>query len=738
MKLFYSLLFFFFIYNLQAQSKKYYRNAFMDINGLCVGMYPISEEEAMTMNYYVFEFDTINRLYDVKSCKMDDAVGVYSSILNGIRLSYIYKENQVQIQSYVEGEDLEELYEPNSFYWEVKYNSDRKAKSITTFEISEFDDEYFEEKGQVIFSYNEKGDLISLNVSGINPIYFGEGKAKTVSVKLNLNQQIIEEEYEFLDEVESNEIIKVEHLFNEKGNLIFEKKYDRNNNLTEIEPSIYFKQFDYDTIGYLSQVANYSKFNKIISRSEFENDLSKIQPSIIQFQNDTRGNLLSIQFFNENRAPFFVEDSIFNIQFAYDSLNNMISKFNYGVNNKLVVDRDGFSGQKFKYHEIGRVSEESFFGVNQLPIINTHGVHKIIYEFDSYDFTNAELYLNENGEPTEDFSGAHRYEFEYVYDDEGYGKKLIKAFDKNLNFIGIDEESELDGETIKYRIVLNDNSLIIKECWFDSLTKPFELPEGFHKVEYKYNLDDILLEEAYFDAKNQLKIIPTKGYAKKTITMDDTLNLVKEIRFYDQNLNLYRNLDSVAVIQFKYNSSNLLIEKIQLEEFEKPITNVTCFFKEINSYDLSGNLIETSYFNSKNKLMEDQFGFAIYKFVYDGYLLKQKSFYSKKKKLKIDSKNVAIYIYDYDENGNLIREQYKNPKNKFCETIDSVGSIIISYYPNQLLKSVEARNLAGNLVQTKLEGKLCARIEYIYSTEENDISKKYYSISNQEIEEGHE
>jgi hypothetical protein len=738
MKLFYSLLFFFFIFNLQAQSKKYFRNAFMDINGLCVGMYPISEEEAMTMNYYVFEFDTINRLYDVKSCKMDDAVGFYSPILNGIRLSYNYNESQVQIQSYLEGDDLEALYEPNSFYWEVKYNSERRVNSITTFEISEFDNEYFEEKGQVVYSYNENGELISMHVTGINPFYFGEGKAKTVAVKLNSNKQLTEENYEFLDEVESNEIVKVEHFFNEKGALVFEKKYNRENNLTEIEPFIYYKQFEYDTNGYISQITNYSNINYFRTNGEIENDFSKNQPSIIRYQNDARGNLLLIQFYNQNKEPFFVEDSIFKIQFIYDSLNNVISKFNYGLNNTTVVDKRGYSGQKYKYHEIGRISEESFFGINQLPIINSHGVHKVIYEFDSYDFTNAELYLNENNEPTEDYSGAHRYEFEYIYDDEGYGKKMIKAYDKNLNFLGVDEESELDGVTIKYRIVLNDNSLIIKESWFDSLTKPLALPEGFHKVEYKYNLDDILLEESFFDTKNILTNIPVKGYAKKTIILDDSLNLLREIRFYDQNLILCRNLDSVAVLLFKYNTSNLLVEKIQLDEFEKPITNITCFYKEMNNYDLSGNLVETAYYNSKNKLMEDQFGFAIYRFVYEGYLLKQKSFYSKKKKLKVDSKNVAIYLFDYDANKNLILEQYKNTKNKYCETIDSVGKIIIKYYPNQSIQSVESRNLAGNLVQTKLEGKLCARIEYFYDSDENEQTIKYFSTSNQEIEEGHE
>ena len=738
MKLFYSLFFFFLIYNLQAQSKKYYRNAYMDVNGMCVGMYPITEDEAMTMNYYVFEFDTINRLYDVKSCKMDDASGIYSPILNGIRLSYIYKENQVQIQAYVEGENLEELYEPNNFYWEVNYNASHSVNSITTFEISEYDEEFFEEKGQVIYSYNEIGELISLNVSGINPFYFGEGKAKTVSIKLNSNKQLIEEYYDFLDEVESNEIVKVEHLFNEKGNLIYEKKFNRSNTLTEIEPSIYFKKIDYDTNGYCNQITNYSINNSILSRNEFDNDISKIQPSIIQYQNDLRGNLLSIQFYNENIDPFFVEDSIFSIQFIFDSLNNIISKFNYGINNKTVIDKKGFSGQKFKYHEIGRVSEESFFGLNQLPTVNSHGVHKMIYEFDSYDFTNAELYLNENDEPTEDYSGAHRYEFEYVYDDEGYGKKLIKAYDKNLNFIGIDEEIELEGETIKYRIVLNDNSLIIKESWFDSLTKPMEFNEGFHKVEYNYNLNDILVEERYFDLKNQLKFIPAKGYAKKTIRVDDTLNLEREIRYFDQNLKLCLNLDSIAVVKLKYNSSNLLVERILLDEFENPITNINCFYKELNNYDLSGNLIETAYYNSKNKLMEDRFGFAIYRFVYDGFLLKEKSFYSKKKKLKLDNKNVAIYVFEHDTNGNLIKEQYKNCKKIFTETIDSVASISISYYPNQLIKNIEARNLIGDLVNTELEGKICARIEYVYGTEGNEISIKYFSSSNQQLEEGHE
>ena len=73
---------------LSAQTKKYYRNAYLNALGNCIGMYPISEDEAASMNYYVFEYDTINRLYDVKSCKMDESIGVYSEVLKGIRLTY--------------------------------------------------------------------------------------------------------------------------------------------------------------------------------------------------------------------------------------------------------------------------------------------------------------------------------------------------------------------------------------------------------------------------------------------------------------------------------------------------------------------------------------------------------------------------------------------------------------------------------------------------------------------------
>ncbi len=741
MKLLVSLSFFLLVLSLQAQSKKYYRNAFMDAYGKCEGMYPITEDEAMTMNYYVFEYDTINRLYDVKSCKMDDAVGVYSSILNGIRLSYLYKESEVQIQSYIEGEDLDNLYEPNSFYWQVKYDDKNRVSSIYTYEVSEFDDEFFEEQGQVIYSYNEQGELISMNVSGNHPFYFQEGKNKTVSVKLNSKNQLTEEIFEFLDEVESKEVVKMEHLYNEIGNLIFEKKYNRLNELFEIEPSIYFKTFNYDSNGYVNQIINQNKFSEILSYTENDITNSINKPSIINYFNDNRGNVLSVNFYNYKNEPFFIDDSIIRIEYTYDSLNNLITIFNYGLNKKSVINKNGLSGQRFKYHEMGRISEESYFGINQQPTNNSHGVHKIVYEFDSYDFTNAEYYLNENNDPTEDYSGVYRYEFEYVYDDEGFGKKLIKALDKNLNLVGIDEDAELDGIAIKYRVMLNDNSLIIRECWFDSLSKPMELPEGFHKVEYNYNLNDILVEERYFDVKNQLKFIPAKGYAKKTISVDDTLNLEREIRYFDQNLKLCLNLDSIAVVKLKYNSSNLLVERILLDEFENPITNITCitcFYKELNNYDLSGNLIETAYYNSKNKLMEDRFGFAIYRFVYDGFLLKEKSFYSKKKKLKLDNNNVAIYVFEHDTNGNLIKEQYKNCKKIFTETIDSVASISISYYPNQLIKNIEARNLIGDLVNTELEGKICARVEYIYGTEENEISIKYFSSTNKQLEEGHE
>ncbi|MBI1838226.1 MAG: hypothetical protein HYR91_13270 [Flavobacteriia bacterium] len=719
---------------INAQTKKYYRNAFMDVFGMCKGMYPITEEEAYTMNYYVFEYDTINRLYDVKSCKMEDEIGVFSDVLNGIRLSYSYKENEIVIQSYNFGEDLENIYEPNLFYWQAYLDSKKNISAIGTFEISEYDSEFFEETSRISYIYNTKGALDSIYVKGSNPFYFEEDKEKKVNVKLNSLNQLTLENNDYLIEVEKNDLLRLESNYDSIGNLISRKAYNLNNELIKLNESVCYFENSYDQNGYLKSMTSYNCDGNKVNSKIVESDTEVVFPCEIINNYDFRGNLLDVKYYNFNSEPFLVDGTIFNIKYEYDSLNNLISQFNYGENLTPVLDKFGFSGYRFKFHEIGRMSERSYFGANQLPVNNNFGVHKIIYEFDSYDFTNAEIYFSENNEPVEDYSGAHRYEFEYYYDEEGYGKTITKAYAKDSVFLGTDEIISEDGNEYKYRKNTIDNYVTINESWFDINSKPILNDLGFHKANYSYSTDESLIEDSYFDVNNALVVVPSRGYARRKMDLIENTSLQKEVRYYGELNQLILNLDSVAVVKFFYDSLNQLVEKIQLNQFEKPTELLTVFYKETNKYDSSGNLIEVNYFNSLGKLFEDKFGFATYKFLYNGNYLQEKSFYSKKKKLKVDKKGVAIYTYLYDINGNLIEEHYRDSKNKPCETNDSVGVLKIDYYESGAVQRITAFNLKGCLVDTMLDGHFCAKVEFFYDDPEIEVVSKYYNKQNMIIE----
>ena len=728
---------------LSAQTKKYYRNAYLNALGNCIGMYPISEDEAASMNYYVFEYDTINRLYDVKSCKMDESIGVYSEVLKGIRLTYSYEEDYTIVQSYNAGDDLDNIYEPNGFYWQLFYDKNKKVNSITTMEVSEMDEEYFEESSRVEYVYNENGEITSFNARGLNAFYFGELLSpKTGKIRLNNNFQIIEENY-VLNVDEDTSLLtpfRILNVYSEEGAVLSIKKYNRLLNLIPIDANIAFYEFDFDSLGYVkSKIAfddkglksNYKLYSD-------QNNLLLEFPSIVNFENDSIGNIITVSHFNQDSLPYLLDGKVYKVEFKYDTLNNLLSQRNLGLNSEMALDKDGFALYQYKYEGIDKLVEKSFYGLDSLPVKNLSGVHKIKYEYDEYDFITAELFYDENNQLTADYSDANRYEYEYNFDADGFGQTIVEAFDLNNNYLGNDVLNDEFQTQAKIRTLADlESGLVYSISWFDTLSRPINNEFGYHQVKNKYQ-KEYLTEEVYLDSLQNLFFVSSLGYAKREIKLNDTLEVESEIRYYNANNQLVKDVNGVAIYKYEYDSLKQVIQEDRFDEKEMPITLLNGYYRSTKKYDINGNLLEVAFFDNSLKLYEDSFGFATYRFKYNTYLLEEKSFYGKKKKLKADAKGVAIYLYKYDENGNLLEERYHNHRNKPCENSDSVFIMTMTYTKSNLLHTVEARNKKGQLVETNLIGVKAARLEYFYdeiSQEDGDVRIKIFNKKNEEIQE---
>lgn len=721
-----------------AQKRQYFRNAFIDVFGQCHGSYSITEDEAVNTTYYVFEYDTLNRLYEVKKCKMDDVFGVYSDVLKGIRLTYTYEKNLKTIKSYNFGTDVEEIYSPSSVFWEVYLDSvSKNVFKILTIEQSNYDDEIYEENGKLIFNY-EKNKLISLESEGINPFYFGRGAEREIKVKLNKFNQVIDEINLFnLDdsELDENEIIHVETLYNEFGDLIFKKKFNKNNEIIRNQEGICYLEYSYSDKGFVNKILNKDCFGNLVNYkqvTELNGDLLKIEVSAeIENYYDDNGNLLKVYYYDQNRNPFLVKKSIFSIEYRYDSLNNLISQFHFGPNHEIALDDYGYSGYKFTYHDIGKVLTKSYFGVEQKPIKNNFGIHKIEYEYDEYDLAIAEKYFDENNNPMEDNSGAHKYIYEFNYDEEGFAKNSLKAYNIKNEYLGIDEVFNA-GKYFINRVLEEEDFLLVRESWFDENRNPIMNEKGYFKLENSYDENRNQIEEAYYDENLNLVFMSEFGYAKKTMSYKG--ELIHGILYFGANSKLILNKDSIAEVRLKYNANKQLVERTFYNEKRQLIDKNVGFCKEVNQYDEKGNLIAVSYFGNDEKLMDDKFGISVYKFVYNNQYLIEKSFLNYKKKPKLDSKGVFMYKYQYDDKGNLLEESYWNDKNQLCENIDSVAKLVFSYDENNHLKDLKAINLLNQPAETLLKGVRCYRIEIQFDSETEEEELKFFNKKEEEIE----
>lgn len=189
-------------------------------------------------------------------------------------------------------------------------------------------------------------------------------------------------------------------------------------------------------------------------------------------------------------------------------------------------------------------------------------------------------------------------------------------------------------EIASYKWNYDENNNVVEFCKFDVIGNMTDL-NGIALERYKYDESGNITEQKSFNAYN-LIVGDTATYQMTRMKYHPD-NSISEISFYLPCKELRAFYDESFLTRNLYDIHGNLVETAHFNENEELVVCGKPRFANAHfDYDESDNHIQTAYYDENNRLMEDKFGVAIYKYEYDkkGGLTGTQKFSSSNKRTK--------------------------------------------------------------------------------------------------------
>lgn len=226
----------------------------------------------------------------------------------------------------------------------------------------------------------------------------------------------------------------------------------------------------------------------------------------------------------------------YDVHVEYDDRGRKIRGVYYDIEGNPVINNDGYASVKYGYNKEGMLDTVEYFDLEENPVISKRGYAAIRRYYSYNGKCIRQEYLDLNGNLTNSEDGyAVR---EWKYDDRGdafditfYGtnNKPIRSV---YGYAEVKREFDDKHRIIREKYYGTDGQAVILDAGFSGITKCYdktdELPfkvifndytgmptennYGYASVALKYNSDESIAMEEYYDTNNEPIVFP-KGYS---------------------------------------------------------------------------------------------------------------------------------------------------------------------------------------------------------------------------------
>ncbi|WP_300698472.1 toll/interleukin-1 receptor domain-containing protein [Bacteroides sp.] len=313
-------------------------------------------------------------------------------------------------------------------------------------------------------------------------------------------------------------IIQQKH---EKGRVIEEEYFDADNNRMPLPSHGFYKQtMRYDECG-----------NKnIITVFSLDNSGSPVVQQIRYIAHDKRRNEIESYYCDKNGNKLMQEGGIILLRCEWDQFANQTKALFYDSNNKPMTNAEGHAGWVATYNHMKKRTSLTYIDVNGTKCENIHGVASIKTLFDKRGNPISESKYDKRDSLT---CGAENYvTLELKYDKKDRLTE-IATYDKNHNLV------VAPSGYARLERIMNAKNQCVEERYYDSANHLFDTKESFAVALLSFDDYNNVSEITYLDKDRKKTDVPN-GYAKVRYNYDVTKFRYDEIK-YDES-------DSLLVI----------------------------------------------------------------------------------------------------------------------------------------------------------------------------------------------
>ena len=251
---------------------------------------------------------------------------------------------------------------------------------------------------------------------------------------------------------------------------------------------------------------------------ELKKDVNGV--AIIDFEYDANNNTIAKTFFDANTNLVCNREGIAGVRWGFDSKNNKIKKYKVNVDNKIIVDDTGVGVITYDYNEKQQCVARRFYDGNHKRIKNKEGIGGWLSEWDERGNEIKRRWIDENDKPC---LVTGRWGWRRRYDSQ---KRIIEEAELGEDGNIICTGFEIEGEKIfTENIICKYDRLGRREVWLHSRT-----PKGY------YGADICVVTYSLAGMKEQIKflnndtnlVVASIGFARKELKYNDQDELVEE------------------------------------------------------------------------------------------------------------------------------------------------------------------------------------------------------------------
>lgn len=364
--------------------------------------------------------------------------------------------------------------------------------------------------------------------------------------------------------------------------------YDANGKLTCNQDGVAKYLYTYDKIGNLTQIECIGTDGKNLINSHDGY-------AVLKAAYDELGNLKTIHHYNAAMNPCMTTKGYHAVEYAYDNKTNFLTQVKYYnaagsviktehttyddngnmIASWIVSSAGALQGTvtRYEYDENNRVCKT--YNTNLAGTrVNKPGVAycEIDVKYDARGNVTEQTFIDANKKPA---------------CDEQMTYKRIKKYDERNNYV-YEKNLGKDGKPLhgahvnpEAKVTYDDHCNITSIVCLDGYGKPYIGADGFHRLERKYNENNLIASECYRDVNGHLVNHKSNEYAKATYAYDDKRNRIKD-KFFTASGKMK------SYITYGYNAQNSITKMCVYNAAGKLDDSLIGFSKLTISYASDG------------------------------------------------------------------------------------------------------------------------------------------------------